>query len=107
MVKAAQTWRGRTPRRGRVSVFEFALFQTPRLQTPSAEMTQAQIRNRIRAARLYLEMTQAEAAEKAGVDQPYWSAVETGYREVRSISVLGRLAAAVGLKLVLNLEHTK
>ncbi len=50
--------------------------------------------------RKQLGLTQAEAAERAGITQGAWSHAERGYREPR-LDLLERMAAAVGLRVEL------
>lgn len=48
-------------------------------------------------------LSQQEAASRAGVTQSYWSRVESGYRPVASLEALDKLARAVGLKIDIRL----
>lgn len=50
---------------------------------------------RIAARRQELGLTQAEAAERAGVSPGYWSRIETGSRTPNRIRSLERIADAL------------
>ncbi len=52
---------------------------------------------KLKAARLAAGLTQTEAAERAGMQQPVWARLELGGRPDPSISTIGRLAAALGI----------
>ena len=58
---------------------------------------------RIRIARAGLGLSQATAAARAGISRSAWTRFEAGEREVRSWDVAARMAAAVGLDLVVQL----
>lgn len=49
----------------------------------------------IRAARRAANLSQVEAAERAGVSQPTWSVWETG-KQLPEVESLRRIAAALG-----------
>lgn len=51
---------------------------------------------RLRAAREAQELTQAEAAEKAGITQVYWCNLESGKKINPSLEILVKVAKAVG-----------
>jgi len=50
-------------------------------------------------------MTQEEAANRAGVSQSYWSHVESGKRPVASFDALEKLAHAVGLTIEIRVRR--
>lgn len=52
----------------------------------------------IKSARLKAGITQAAAAQAAGISQPVWHHVEAGERSVAPDTIV-RMAAAVGLRL--------
>ncbi len=53
----------------------------------------------LRESRLALGMTQADAADRAGVSQPFWSRLERGRATVASLETLAAAAAAVETEL--------
>ena len=53
----------------------------------------------LRESRLALSMTQAQAADRAGVSQPFWSRLERGRGTVASLETLTAAAAAVHTEL--------
>jgi transcriptional regulator with XRE-family HTH domain len=55
-------------------------------------------------SRTALRLTQAQAAERAGVSQPFWSRLERGLTTAVSIETLASCAAAVGVQLAAFLE---
>ena len=57
----------------------------------------------IRIARHDLGLSQAVAAARAGISKTAWTRFEAGRRSVPSWDVAGRMAAAVGLDLVVQL----
>ncbi len=61
---------------------------------PEERYATERFRHRLRAARQKVGLTQAQAAEKAGFEQPLWSSYERGLR-VPSISQVYRMAAAM------------
>lgn len=64
---------------------------------PAAPATAAFAR-RLRAARLAAGLSQVEAARRAGIPQPHWSAYERG-KKSPGLDQAARLAAAVGTTL--------
>jgi transcriptional regulator with XRE-family HTH domain len=66
-------------------------------------MNIAPIVERIYERRLKRGMSQAEAAWRAGVSQPYWAMVESGAK-VPSVTQLAKLAKAVGLKVEVKVK---
>ncbi|MDQ3128859.1 MAG: helix-turn-helix domain-containing protein [Chloroflexota bacterium] len=58
----------------------------------------------LRESRVASGLTQAEAAERAGVSQPFWSRVERGLTTAPSIETLASCAAAVGVQLAAFIE---
>jgi len=57
--------------------------------------TTTELGQKLRDARAWAKMTQAQAAESAGIHQSHWSEYELGTVEP-SITVLRRIARAVG-----------
>jgi transcriptional regulator with XRE-family HTH domain len=57
----------------------------------------------VRDARLAMGKSQASAARQAGVDRAVWSRIERGERTAITFSLAGRMAAAVGLDLTMQL----
>ncbi len=53
----------------------------------------------LRESRLALSMTQAQAADRAGVSQPFWSRLERGMGTVASLETLTAAAASVHAEL--------
>ena len=53
----------------------------------------------LRESRLALSMTQMQAADRAGVSQPFWSRLERGRATVASLETLAAAAAAVHTEL--------
>lgn len=53
----------------------------------------------LRESRIASGLTQAEASDRAGVSQPFWSRVERGLTTAVSIETLASCAAAVGVQL--------
>lgn len=60
----------------------------------------------LREHRLAHGLTQADAAERAGVSQAFWSLVERGAGTMTSLETLAACAAAVGAQLAAFLEAT-
>ncbi|HSL33524.1 MAG TPA: helix-turn-helix transcriptional regulator [Candidatus Limnocylindrales bacterium] len=58
----------------------------------------------LRECRLAGRLTQAQAADRAGVSQPYWSRLERGGAAVASLETLASCAAAVDARLAAFLE---
>ena len=58
----------------------------------------------LRESRTALRLTQAQAAERAGVSQPFWSRLERGLITTVSIETLASCAAAVGVQLAAFIE---
>jgi HTH-type transcriptional regulator/antitoxin HipB len=58
----------------------------------------------LRESRTALGLTQAEAADRAGVSQPFWSRLERGLVTSVSIETLASCAAAVGVQLAAFIE---
>ncbi len=58
----------------------------------------------LRGSRVASGLTQAEASERAGVSQPFWSRVERGLTTATSIETLASCAAAVGVQLAVFVE---
>lgn len=58
----------------------------------------------LRESRLASGLTQADAAERAGVSQPFWSRVERGLTTAASIETMASCAAAVGVQLAAFVE---
>jgi transcriptional regulator with XRE-family HTH domain len=58
----------------------------------------------LKDCRLALHLTQAEAAHRAGVSQPFWSRLERGLVISISIETLASCAAAVGVQLAAFIE---
>ncbi len=58
----------------------------------------------MRECRTALRLTQSEAADRAGVSQPFWSRVERGQGTVASLETLSACAAAVGSQLAAFIE---
>ena len=58
----------------------------------------------LRESRLALPMTQAQAADRAGVSQPFWSRLERGYATAASLETLTAAAAAVYTELAAFIE---
>lgn len=50
---------------------------------------------KIRDRREALKLTQAAAAERAGMPQPHWSRIESGERPDPTLSTAERIAAAL------------
>jgi transcriptional regulator with XRE-family HTH domain len=63
---------------------------------------QAAFMTEIRAARISLGKSQADAAREAGIDPAVWSRLERGERTTLTLTLIGRMAAAVGLDAVLH-----
>jgi len=58
----------------------------------------------LRESRLALRLSQAAAADRAGVSQSFWSALERGNGTVASLETLAACAAAVGGQLAAYVE---
>ncbi len=58
----------------------------------------------LRESRLASSLTQAQAAARAGVSQPFWSRLERGLVTSASIETLASCAAAVGVQLAAFIE---
>jgi transcriptional regulator with XRE-family HTH domain len=58
----------------------------------------------LRESRIASRLTQAQAADRAGVSQPYWSRLERGLITTVSIETLAACAAAVGVQLAAFIE---
>ena len=54
---------------------------------------------KIRALRIQLELTQAQAAERAGMKRQNWQRTENGLRLDPNLTTAERIAAALGVKL--------
>ena len=67
------------------------------------EAASRQFVSEVREARLNLGKSQATAARQAGVDRSVWTRIERGQRAVPDWEVAGRMAAAVGLDLSVQL----
>jgi len=66
-------------------------------------MTWRQLGEQIRAARLRRGLTQDELAAKAELSRIYIAKIEGGDRKVPSLTVLERIAGALGMRLVVEL----
>jgi transcriptional regulator with XRE-family HTH domain len=53
----------------------------------------------LREARQRVDLTQGEAADRAGISQPSWSRLERGFAAVATIETIATAAAAVGMEL--------
>ena len=58
----------------------------------------------LRESRISIRLTQAQAADRAGVSQGYWSVLERGGGGVASLETLAACAAAVDTQLAAFLE---
>ena len=58
----------------------------------------------LRESRTALRLTQAQAANRAGISQPFWSRLERGLITSVSIETLASCAAAVGVQLAMFIE---
>jgi transcriptional regulator with XRE-family HTH domain len=58
----------------------------------------------LRESRIALRLTQAEASERAGVSQPFWSRLERGGAGTASLETLAACAAAVDTQLAAFVE---
>ena len=58
----------------------------------------------LRESRIAVRLTQAQASDRAGVSQPFWSRLERGGAGTASIETLAACAAAVGAQLAAFLE---
>lgn len=54
---------------------------------------------KIRHRREALKLTQAEAAERAGMPRPHWSRIESGERTDPNLSTAERVASALKIGL--------
>lgn len=60
--------------------------------------------NKIRKRREALKLTQAEAAERAGIPQPRWAEIESGTNDNPKLTKLKAIAAALKCPLAKLLE---
>ena len=60
---------------------------------------------KLKAARLAAGLTQTEAAERCGMQQPTWARLETGDRPQVSVLTIGRAASALSCEVAELLEE--
>jgi transcriptional regulator with XRE-family HTH domain len=69
-----------------------------------AEMVARRVGLGLRESRIGSRLTQGQAADRAGVSQPFWSRLERGLITTASIETLASCAAAVGVQLAAFIE---